>query len=140
MNGNFSNHKLFYQINIFVISTIILIVVLSLFLQPEEGGYRTHESLGLPSCLTARIFNIDKCPSCGLTTSFALISKGRFQEARKIHPWGLPAFSMMIILLFTALLSLITKNIWPWLITGSLLFLFIVSFLIYWSYFIFFLS
>lgn len=64
-------------------------------LTPSASRLGTHTQLGLPACgfLTRTGW---PCPSCGLTTSFALAARGRFGDAAFVQPFGF--------LLFVALL------------------------------------
>ena len=41
------------------------------WLEPAASGMGTHQQLGLPACTTVTLFNV-RCPSCGMTTSWAL--------------------------------------------------------------------
>lgn len=49
-------------------------------LEPDPRGFGTHQRLGLPPCTVRAVFGIP-CPSCGMTTSFANLTKGRWREA-----------------------------------------------------------
>jgi Protein of unknown function (DUF2752) len=57
-------------------------------LEPDPRGYGTHQRLGLPPCTIRAVFGIP-CPSCGMTTSFANITKGRWREAVQANFAGL---------------------------------------------------
>ncbi|MBM3757402.1 MAG: DUF2752 domain-containing protein [Acidobacteria bacterium] len=67
-------------------------------LTPSAARLGTHTQLGLPACgfLSRTGW---PCPSCGLTTSFALAIRGRFADAAFVQPFGF--------LLFCALLAAI---------------------------------
>ena len=69
-------------------------------LEPDPRGYGTHQRLGLPPCTIRAVFGIP-CPSCGMTTSFANITKGRFQAAARANVSGI-------------LLSLVCAVFVPW--------------------------
>lgn len=69
-------------------------------LEPDPRGYGTHQRLGLPPCTIRAAFGIP-CPSCGMTTSFSNITKGRWREAAKANLAGL-------------LLSLFCAVLIPW--------------------------
>jgi hypothetical protein len=64
---------------------------LSAWIEPRETGFGTHEDLGLPGCPSVSLLN-RKCPGCGLTTSFALMARGRVVEACKANALGPPLF------------------------------------------------
>lgn len=56
-------------------------------LVPDPRGYGTHEQLGLQPCgfltLTGR-----SCPTCGMTTALAWMSRGRIDQAIRANPAG----------------------------------------------------
>jgi hypothetical protein len=65
-----------------VLMAVLLIGVfaVAVYLNPygEDGQARrleTHLQLGLPTCTVKQVFGIP-CPSCGMTTSFALFVRG----------------------------------------------------------------
>jgi len=57
-------------------------------LEPDPRGFGTHQRLGLPPCTIRAVFGIP-CPSCGMTTSFANMTKGRWQAAAEANVAGL---------------------------------------------------
>ena len=59
---------------------IVFVICVSLWLKPDGRLYGTHEQLGLAPCPMIVMWGIP-CPSCGLTTSFALMSRGRVARA-----------------------------------------------------------
>ena len=61
---------------------------LALSLEPDPRGFGTHQRLGLPPCTFIAIFDIP-CPSCGMTTSFANFTRGRFVAAADANVAGL---------------------------------------------------
>jgi len=62
--------------------------LLAVQLEPDPRGYGTHQILGLPPCTFCTIFNVP-CPSCGMTTSFSNLVRGRFVEAARANSAGL---------------------------------------------------
>ncbi|MBM3787244.1 MAG: DUF2752 domain-containing protein [Acidobacteria bacterium] len=58
---------------------------------PDGNGLGTHTQLGLPAC-GFRTLTGKACPSCGLTTSFALAVRGRFLDAAAVQPFGFGLF------------------------------------------------
>ncbi len=56
-------------------------------LVPDPRGLGTHEQLGLPPCTTALLFGIP-CPTCGMTTAFSLMARGRVLDAFRTQPAG----------------------------------------------------
>ena len=57
-------------------------------LEPDPKGFGTHEQMGLPPCAFLKVTRLP-CPSCGLTTSFAWITRGRLNQAWRANPSGL---------------------------------------------------
>nr|WP_286177840.1 DUF2752 domain-containing protein [Rhodopirellula sp. JC639] len=57
-------------------------------LQPDSAGLGTHHQLGLPPCSIRVLFGI-RCPSCGMTTSWAHAVKGEFRAAAAANAGGL---------------------------------------------------
>jgi len=76
--------------------TVLLAILLGgiglgMALVPAPEGHGTHEQLGLPPCgmmvMTGR-----PCPTCGVTTAYALAAHGRFVDALVTQPFGLACF------------------------------------------------
>jgi Protein of unknown function (DUF2752) len=58
----------------------------------------SHQSLGLPPCNFQRMFNLP-CPSCGMTTSFALLVRGDVVNSMRAN-WvgtGLAVFCALLV-------------------------------------------
>jgi len=66
-------------------------LVVAYRLEPDPRGFGTHQRLGLPPCTIRAVFGIP-CPSCGMTTSFANVTKGRWREAARANVAGLLLF------------------------------------------------
>ena len=49
-------------------------VVVAFQLTPEPGGIGTHQQLGLPPCSIRLLYGI-RCPACGMTTSWAHLTR-----------------------------------------------------------------
>jgi hypothetical protein len=64
------------------------ILVLSVWLAPDERGYGTHRQLGLGECGMLITTGLP-CPTCGMTTAFAYAVRGRFLAAFLAQPAGL---------------------------------------------------
>lgn len=67
------------------------VIALAAILVPDSRGLGTHEQLGLPPCMTMRLFGIP-CPFCGMTTAFAHMAHGHLLEAFAVQPAGALAF------------------------------------------------
>lgn len=58
-------------------------------LKPDSRGFGTHQQLGLPPCQFRQYIGVS-CPHCGMTTSFSNFVRGRFSDAWKANPAGIP--------------------------------------------------
>jgi len=67
---------------------LALIATFAFVVEPDARGFGTHEKFGLPSCKTMDWFGVP-CPGCGVTTSVALASRGRFLESIRNQPFGI---------------------------------------------------
>jgi hypothetical protein len=74
-------------------------------LEPDPRGFGTHTQLGLAPCAFALITG-HRCPTCGMTTSFAWFARGRFDRSWRANPAGS--------VLAPACVALI-----PWLVAGA---------------------
>jgi hypothetical protein len=55
--------------------SVLVMLMLAMRLQPNPTGLGTHQQLGFPPCTMIVLFNLP-CPSCGMTTSWALFVRG----------------------------------------------------------------
>ncbi len=90
-----------------VVMALLLVYTLSFFLEPDPSGVGTHTKLGLPACRSVAWFGVP-CPFCGMTTSFALMAKGRFIDAFACQPAGALGFVVGIIALLANVLIMLT--------------------------------
>ncbi len=67
---------------------VLAVLLTARSLEPSSDGFGTHQQLGLPPCTSIVLFGI-KCPSCGMTTSWSLATRGRFVEAAGVNAGGL---------------------------------------------------
>ncbi len=90
-----------------VVSALVLAAVLLVAreLTPDPRGFGTHTQLGLAPCVFATVTG-RRCPTCGMTTSFAWFARGRFDRSWRANPAGS--------LLAPTCLALI-----PWLVIGA---------------------
>ena len=45
-------------------------------LEPDPRGHGTHQQFGLPPCTVYQVFGV-RCPTCGMTTSWAHLVRGQ---------------------------------------------------------------
>lgn len=62
-------------------------LILGSLLVPDPSGTGTHTQLHLPPCAFLMVFG-KPCPSCGMTTAFALALHGRPLDALVVQPAG----------------------------------------------------
>ena len=97
------------------LASLLLLIAPTLFgiaalLTPNPNGVGTHQQLGLPPCSFLKMTGII-CPQCGLTTSFALLVRGRLNEALAANPAG-PALAAILLSASPWLLLSILRNRW----------------------------
>ena len=63
------------------------LLLLAAVLRPSESGFGTHRQLGLPPCTFLMVFGV-RCPSCGMTTSWAYFVRGQFGQAWSTNAGG----------------------------------------------------
>ena len=56
-------------------------------LEPSSSGLGTQQQLGLPPCTMLVILGV-RCPSCGMTTSWAYFARGEFVESATANLGG----------------------------------------------------
>ncbi len=56
-------------------------------LEPSPSGLGTHQQLGLPPCTMLVMFGV-RCPSCGMTTSWAYFARGQLIESATVNLGG----------------------------------------------------
>jgi uncharacterized protein DUF2752 len=56
-------------------------------LRPDDRGYGTHQQMGLLPCTLQVLFGV-RCPTCGMTTSWANLVRGRPAEALNANLGG----------------------------------------------------
>ncbi len=84
------------------IGVLTSLLLLASALVPNSSGFGTHEQLGLPPCTFQSVFGV-RCPSCGMTTSWAHLLRGSIDESLKANLAGF-------------LLCLLTFMSIPWLV------------------------
>jgi len=74
----------------------------ALWLTPDPRGLGTHTQLGMIRCSWPATLGIP-CPTCGMTTAFALTVRGRLVAAALAQPMGLLLCLLTIVILVLAL-------------------------------------
>ena len=74
------------------------VVALAHRLRPAAEGFGTHRQLGLPACPFLTVTGLP-CPGCGLTTSFAHMSRFKLGAAFAAQPFGVYAFILTLMLI-----------------------------------------
>jgi hypothetical protein len=66
---------------------LVALLLTAARLTPSYEGLGTHRQLGLPPCTVLDWFGI-RCPSCGMTTSWAHMVRGHVLAAMKANAGG----------------------------------------------------
>jgi hypothetical protein len=93
-----------------VVTGLIVLFAVAAWLNPYEPDGRpramgTHKQLGLPECNFVRLTGLP-CPSCGMTTSFALLMHGDLGNSLRANPVG----TLLAVCLLAAI---------PWSVAGA---------------------
>lgn len=75
------------------------------FVRPDPRGLGTHQRFGLPPC-TFRFLSGRPCPSCGMTTSWACLVRGKLTDALRANVGG-------------TLLGMLAAASVPWLLVSA---------------------
>jgi hypothetical protein len=70
----------------------LAVVLVAGALKPDPSGLGTHTELHLPPCGFYLVFH-KPCPSCGMTTAFALVMHGKPLQAFHTQPAGVAVFA-----------------------------------------------
>jgi len=79
------------------------------WLEPSPTGRGTHQQLGLPACHFA--YGLP-CPTCGMTTAFAYVVRGRLFTALAVQPLGGLLAIATVLGLGVAIRGLLTGRTW----------------------------
>ncbi|MGQ9505037.1 MAG: DUF2752 domain-containing protein [Thermogutta sp.] len=63
------------------------LLLLARWLRPAAEGFGTHQQLGLPPCTMVLMFG-KRCPTCGITTSWAYSTRGSIWNALRASVSG----------------------------------------------------
>jgi hypothetical protein len=84
---------------------VLTLLAIAACLRPSERGFGTHQQLGLPACTSVALFG-RRCPSCGMTTSWAWILDGDPWRACQANAGG-------------ALLAVLSLVLGPWCLLSA---------------------
>lgn len=90
-----------------VAAGLVVVLLLSWWLEPDPRGLGTHEQLMLFRCNFHALTQLP-CPFCGMTTAFAHMARGSVREALLAQPMGAAGFVASILLLPIAVGGLVT--------------------------------
>lgn len=65
----------------------LAVLLVAAWLTPAPAGHGSHTQIGLPPCGWA-VYSGRPCPTCGMTTAFALAAEGRWARATTTQPLG----------------------------------------------------
>jgi len=83
------------------------VLAMAAYLTPSPAGMGTHEALGMPPC--SFVLNTGlPCPTCGMTTAFSNVVRGRLVAAFLAQPAGMVLCVATIGLLACALYAAAT--------------------------------
>jgi hypothetical protein len=99
-----------------VTAALLGALALGFLLAPAPTGMGTHTAIGLPPC-GMLVMTGHPCPTCGVTTSFALAAHGRIGEAFVNQPFGLAVFVCVLGGLLLSGFTLIAGRSWAPLVT-----------------------
>lgn len=68
-------------------AALLVPLVIACLLEPDARGHGTHQQLGFPPCTLVALCGI-RCPTCGMTTSWAALVRGRLFEGLAANVGG----------------------------------------------------
>lgn len=115
-----------------VVAGLVAVFAMAAWLDPygPDGRPRamgTHTQLGLPECNFLRLTGVP-CPSCGMTTSFALLMHGDVAASLRANPVGtLLALTLLAAIPWSLVGAVRGRWLWvrtlePWLLKGVIVF------------------
>ncbi|MBN1436781.1 MAG: DUF2752 domain-containing protein [Sedimentisphaerales bacterium] len=102
-------------IAVFVAAGCLAVLICARILVPASAGYGTHQQLHLPPCGMLQRTGYP-CPTCGMTTAFALVTRGRIFTAFQTQPAGAVFALAAVVILITAGYTICTSRL-PKIIT-----------------------
>lgn len=87
MSASFPLSKLTRALTLLAGLGTLAFLITARVLEPASQGWGTHQQLGLPPCTSIVLFDM-RCPACGMTTSWALTTRGMWGEAIQVNAGG----------------------------------------------------
>lgn len=91
---------------------VVVVMGVAMRLRPDARGFGTHTQMGLGPCAFKTIFG-KPCPSCGMTTAFSCVVRGRLPQAWRANPAGLVIASTCLALVPWLIFSSVSGRTWP---------------------------
>src|SRR5687768_14107082 len=66
----------------------LAVLLIATSIRPNPRGVGTHQQLGLQACQFEERTGLP-CPTCGMTTSFALVVRGQVWRSFYVQPMGM---------------------------------------------------
>ena len=94
---------------VMLLSSVVLVTLLvtAWRLEPDADGFGTHQQLGLGECFVVARWGV-RCPSCGMTTSWARLLDGHLVAALQANAGG-------VLLCLTAIAAV------PWMLASAVI-------------------
>ena len=89
-----------------VAAGLLSLLLVAAWLPPDPRGFGTHQRLGLPPCSFRQLTGW-RCPSCGMTTAWSCLMRGRIGASFQANTGG-------------ALLGLVCLVAAPWALISGL--------------------
>lgn len=99
-----------------VAAACLTLLVTAAMLEPDAAGHGTHTQLGIRECTWLGDSGYD-CPTCGMTTAFALSADGNIPAAFMTQPAGaLGALLVAMTVWVAGYMSVTGQNVAQWLV------------------------
>jgi Protein of unknown function (DUF2752) len=117
------------------IAGLIAVVLLSMLgtarsLTPSPNGMGTHRQLGLPPCSMV-VWMGARCPSCGMTTSWAHFTRGSWVQSVRANAAGfllaVVSAACSIAAIFTVISGQAPSYRWQWGLCLALISIFVIA-------------
>jgi hypothetical protein len=66
---------------------LLALLGIARWLEPAQQGFGTHQQLGFPACTSIVLFDLN-CPACGMTTSWAWLTRGEIVQSLRVNAGG----------------------------------------------------